>query len=74
MQFLIKVGRADAPGAYAAVAGHADSTRICGLAPIYLLLELLGPAQGRLLKYEQWKDPKGLAAVTFASVGFFRAD
>lgn len=74
MQFLTRVGRADAKGAYAVVAEHSDSTRICGLAPIYTLLELVGSATGRLLKYEQWKEPKGLSTVTFAAVGLFRAD
>jgi hypothetical protein len=48
----------------------ADARRICGLAPMYYLLALLGPAQGRLLKYSQWVDPRGQGAVTYAGVLF----
>ncbi|HTO89748.1 MAG TPA: AmmeMemoRadiSam system protein B [Candidatus Sulfotelmatobacter sp.] len=46
-------GRGDADGWYAAIAGHADSTRICGLAPVYALLRCAEPGAGRLLHYEQ---------------------
>ncbi len=68
---MMTVGRGDGAGAYNAVAGHSDSTRICGLAPIVTMLEVLGPMTGRLLKYGQWKDPQGAGAVTFASVGLY---
>ena len=80
LQFLLKTGRGDATGAYDAVASHNDSTRICGLASIVTMLELLGPSndqqsalqRGRLLKYDQWKDARDAGAVTFASVALYR--
>jgi hypothetical protein len=43
---------------------------VCGLAPIYYLLSLIGPTEGRLLKYTQWVDPQGQGSVTFAGVIF----
>jgi hypothetical protein len=47
-----------------------DARRICGLAPIYYLLSLLGPCRGQLLRYSQWVDRGGQGAVTFAGVIF----
>lgn len=54
-----------------------DRRNICGLPPIYALLHLLdaqavgGPlARGHLLNYQQWSDPSGKGAVTFASMAF----
>jgi len=32
----------------------------------------LPPARGEVLRYTQWADPAGDAAVTFASVAFWR--
>jgi hypothetical protein len=47
-----------------------DARRICGLAPIYYLLALLGPASGRCVKYSQWIDQGGRGSVTYAGVVF----
>jgi AmmeMemoRadiSam system protein B len=54
-----------------------DRRNICGLPPIYALLHLIdaqavgGPlASGHLLNYQQWSDPQGTGAVTFASMAF----
>jgi AmmeMemoRadiSam system protein B len=55
-----------------------DRRNICGLPPLYALLHLIkakaagGPlARGHLLNYQQWHDPQGKGAVTFASMAFF---
>jgi hypothetical protein len=53
--------------------GDGDRRRICGVAPIYALLYLLAGARGEVLRYTQWTDPAGEAAVTFASVAFWGA-
>ena len=44
--------------------------RVCGLAPVYALLSLLGPSEGRLLHYDQWVDARGAGSVTFGCVAF----
>jgi AmmeMemoRadiSam system protein B len=44
--------------------------RVCGLAATYTLLHAIGPAQGRLLKYDQAIDNKRSCCVTFASMAF----
>jgi AmmeMemoRadiSam system protein B len=44
---------------FSSIAAHEDSTRICGFAPTYVMLEALRPAsvKGRLLSYEQSAEP-----------------
>jgi MEMO1 family protein len=82
--FLARVGREDRDMLAIAAAGDAagflrnvlddgDQRRICGVAPIHALLRLLPPARGETLRYTQWADPEGSAAVTFASVAYHRA-
>jgi AmmeMemoRadiSam system protein B len=47
-----------------------DRRNVCGLPPIYALLCLLDAHTGELLHYQQWHDPQGKGAVTFASMAF----
>ncbi len=70
---LRHVCRGDAAGFFAHVAEQHDRRRICGLAPIYLLLAALGPVRGQLLRYGQAVEPDGTACVTFAGVWFSSA-
>ena len=60
-EMLELVCRGDADGFYRQVMLDQDARRICGLAPIYYLLALLGPANGRCVKYSQWIDQGGRA-------------
>jgi AmmeMemoRadiSam system protein B len=62
---------------YRFILQEGDRRNICGLPPIYALLHLIkaqavgGPlARGHLLNYQQWSDPSGTGAVTFASMAF----
>jgi AmmeMemoRadiSam system protein B len=48
-----------------------DRRNICGLPPIYALLHLIDAQIGKVLHYQQWHDPQGKGAVTFASMAFF---
>ncbi len=68
---LETICRSDAAGLFRQVAGQKDRRRICGLAPTYTLLEVIGPARGELLAYEQAVDADGSGCVTFASVAFY---
>jgi AmmeMemoRadiSam system protein B len=69
-EMLAAVCRGDADGFYRLVTSGGDPRRICGLSPIYYLQSLVGPTEGRLLKYSQWVDPLGQGSVTFAGVIF----
>jgi AmmeMemoRadiSam system protein B len=69
-EMLELICRGEAEGFYQQVMANGDARRVCGLAPIYYLLSLIGPSEGRLLKYTQWVDPQGHGSVTFAGVIF----
>lgn len=44
--------------------------RVCGLAATYTMLHAIGPARGRLLKYDQALDERRTCCVSFASMVF----
>lgn len=63
----IAAARKGDPGAwFSSIAAHQDSTRICGFAPTFVMLDLLQPSPpaGRLLYYEKSAEPD----TTFVSV------
>jgi len=62
---------ADAAGFHASVLRAGDPRRICGLSPIYALLHALPGARGKVLRYEQAREPSG--TVSYASAGFWTA-
>jgi AmmeMemoRadiSam system protein B len=70
-RLLETICRGDAAGLFRQVAAQQDRRRICGLAPTYTLLEVIGPARGELLAYDQAVDADGSGCVTFASVAFY---
>jgi MEMO1 family protein len=56
---LDAAARGDADGWYQAIAGHEDSTRVCGWGATYAMLRCAEPGQGRLLRYEPSKEENG---------------
>jgi len=64
--------RCDAAGFFSHVAGRGDRSRICGLPPVYTMLEVIGQARGEVLKYDQAVEPDRTACVSFAAVAFYR--
>jgi AmmeMemoRadiSam system protein B len=69
----------DAEAWFDAIAAHGDSTRICGFAPMYMMLRAARPGAGRLLAYEQSLEPapvesaggpEGASVVTYASIAY----
>jgi AmmeMemoRadiSam system protein B len=64
--------RCDSAGFYSHVADQRDRSRICGLSPTYTMLEVIGPARGKLLTYGQAVEPNGTSCVSFASVAYYR--
>jgi AmmeMemoRadiSam system protein B len=68
---LTKACAGDAVSWFSHVAGQGDANRICGLAPMYTLLETVRPKRGELLKYDQAVAPDRTSCVSFASVAFY---
>lgn len=64
----------DPTGWFRTAADIANRWRVCGLAATYTMLHALGPAQGRLLRYDQAVDDRRTCCVTFASVAFDSPD
>lgn len=73
LAMLQAVAACDTAAFFESIAADQDRRKVCGFPPIYTLLAAMGPAPGRLLKYDQWAEKKELhSTVTFASVGFDR--
>ncbi|MFC2131338.1 AmmeMemoRadiSam system protein B [Bacteroidota bacterium] len=62
---------------FESIAEANDKRKICGLPPIYSLLESQRtdngqmPFKGKLLKYNQWNEIETRSAVSFASIAFY---
>ncbi len=61
--------KGDAEAWFRTIAEHGDSTRICGLAPVYALLRCTEPGAGRLLRYQQSKEEDS-SLVTVAAMAW----
>ena len=59
-----------APGMARETRAVGGPRRICGLAPMYAMLWLLGPSEGRVVHYDQWIDDRGAGSVSFGCVVF----
>jgi AmmeMemoRadiSam system protein B len=62
--------RLDPGGWFGEAAQVGNRWRVCGLAATYTMLHAIGPARGRLLRYDQAVDPARTCCVSFASVAF----
>ena len=72
LRMLQYVEKLDPDGFYLFVQRERDKRRICGLSPIYTMLSAMhGATRGKLLKYDQWKDPKQQSTVTFTGLAFY---
>jgi AmmeMemoRadiSam system protein B len=61
----------DTPGFFSGIAGVNDCRRICGLPPVYSMLEAVRPRRGEVLDYRQWHEKETESAVTFASLAYY---
>ncbi len=67
----------DSESFFSKIAESNDKRKICGLAPIYALLESQkirnehSKYKGKLLKYNQWNEVETRSAVSFASIAFY---
>jgi hypothetical protein len=67
---LDRASAGDAAGWFGTAAEVDNRWRVCGLAATYTMLQAMGPARGRLLKYDQAVDDRRTCCVTFASLAF----
>lgn len=65
------IERLDSSGFYNSVKEDEDFRKICGLPPIYALMEVTDGREGKLLRYDQWIDYDIQSSVTFAGIGVF---
>jgi AmmeMemoRadiSam system protein B len=63
--------QADAKGFFKAVADIQDRRNVCGLSPLYTMLQIIEPERGELLKWSCWFDRTTRSAVSFASMAFY---
>lgn len=72
MLLLNALSEADIGKFYELIAGTNDKRKICGLPPIYAMLNTISPGRGKLLHYGQWSETETESAVTFASLAFMK--
>lgn len=71
-ELLAAACRASATEFFDQVAAVDDRNRVCGLSPTYTMLQVMQPARGELLKYDQAVELDGTSCVSFASLAFYR--
>jgi AmmeMemoRadiSam system protein B len=69
-QMLAHAAAGDASSWFKTAASVSNRWRVCGLAATYTMLHAIGPAQGRLLRYDQALDDRRTCCVSFASMVF----
>jgi MEMO1 family protein len=79
MQLIDHIVRCNPESFFSSIAEVNDKRKICGLSPIYSLLESQRdenghiPFNGKLLKYNQWNEVETRSGVTFASIAFYNS-
>jgi AmmeMemoRadiSam system protein B len=69
LQMLDSVVKLDPKTFLVNIEADGNRRRICGLPPIYAMLNVMQANSAKLLKYQQWPDAD--ATVTFASIAFY---
>ncbi|MCS6807510.1 MAG: AmmeMemoRadiSam system protein B [Bacteroidota bacterium] len=54
------------------IAAVRDAYKICGLPPVYSMLEIVHPANGSALAYQQWYEQPTQSAVTYSSLAYYK--
>ena len=73
-EMLDRAAAGDAEGWFRTAGAIGNRWRVCGLAATYTFLHAIGPAQGRLLKYDQALDDRRTCCVSFASMAFHASE
>lgn len=61
----------DKEGFFQQIANVGDRRKICGLAPVYSMMEVCGADKGELLKWGYWHDQSTHSVVTYTSMTFY---
>ena len=67
---LDRAAAGDPRGWFRTAGAVGNRWRVCGLAATYTFLHAIGPARGRLLRYNQALDDRRTCCVSFASMAF----
>ncbi len=67
---LDRAAAGDPEGWFRTAGAVGNRWRVCGLAATYTFLHAIGPARGRLLRYNQALDDRRTCCVSFASMAF----
>jgi hypothetical protein len=67
---LVRAQAGDPAGWFGTAANVGNRWRVCGLAATYTMLHAIGPARGRLLRYDQAVNHERTCCVSFASLAF----
>jgi MEMO1 family protein len=73
MRLLAALEKSDAREYYRYIAAVDDRYKICGLPPIYSMLETVQCSHGQTLAYEQWNEQATRSAVTYSSLAYYNA-
>ena len=73
-EMLDRAAAGDAEGWFRTAGAIGNRWRVCGLAATYTFLHAIGPAQGRLLRYDQALDDRRTCCVSFASMAFHASE
>jgi AmmeMemoRadiSam system protein B len=73
-EMLDRAAAGDPEGWFRTAGAIQNRWRVCGLAATYTFLHAIGPARGRLLKYEQALDDRRTCCVSFASMAFHASE
>ncbi len=67
---LDRAAAIDPSGWFRTAASVQDRYRLCGLAATYTMLHAMGPAKGKILRYDQAVNPERTCCVSFCSVSY----
>lgn len=73
MYLLQALEHSDASAYYRRIADRNDAYKICGLPPIYSMLETVQCSDGTVLGYEQWNEVETRSAVTYSSIAYYKS-
>lgn len=59
-------------GFYEYIKSKNDNRKVCGLSPIYFLMETVKPSYSKLIKYNYWNEKETKSAVSIASIALYK--
>ncbi len=72
LEMLGFLEQGDAEGFFRHIESEKDSRKICGMPPMYTMMQCMGGAQGELLRYDYNIEPATDSMVSFCSMAFYR--